>query len=144
MISVSMYSYCAVVVPGELHFYKDAIAMNNNAVNSDLTSNNSGVVFEPVSLALAMSFKIVDKNKNKGSGYVNIDFGDNVVSLKFKTSSEAAKWKEGLLAWKEYAIDYQSLHGGSLAAGFASPSGQGAARSALSDHQALNQMKVSK
>jgi len=68
-----------------------------------------------VDLTLVVNFTIKDKDDgeketHRGSHVVesnrlDLDLADRVLKLRFKSSEEASRWKEGLTIWKDYAND---------------------------------------
>ncbi len=93
--------YMVVRKPGTLFYYKD----------EDITQEPAG----QVDLTLVVNFTIKDKDDgeketHRGSHVVesnrlDLDLADRVLKLRFKSSEEASRWKEGLTIWKDYAND---------------------------------------
>jgi len=95
-------SFAAVVAPGRLKFFKDAVSLVGNEVDPKTMKNNSEV-FPEVDLTLVLSCAAVVKKK-KTEAYLDLELGDETVSLRFKTVEEMELWKSGLNKWKEYSV----------------------------------------
>lgn len=87
--------YMIVRKPGNLFYFKD----------EDTTQEPSG----QVDLTLVVNFTIKDKDDNESSNRdsvrLDLDLADRVLKLRFKTNSEAVRWRDGLTIWKDYAND---------------------------------------
>jgi hypothetical protein len=95
-------AYAAVVAPGTLKFFKEAVTMVDNEVDPKSLKGNSEV-FPAVNLTLVLSCASVEKKK-KAEAFLNLELGDDTVSLRFKTIEEMELWKSGLNKWKDYAV----------------------------------------
>jgi len=78
--------------PGILLTYKDRESASEEAMQSPLTRNELRV--------------LVTINTSPDSLSLDLEFPDEVLTLRFSSSSEAITWKEGLYAWRDFAINY--------------------------------------
>eukprot|EP00595_Chromulina_sp_UTEXLB2642_P000739 CAMPEP_0196763202 /NCGR_PEP_ID=MMETSP1095-20130614/3632_1 /TAXON_ID=96789 ORGANISM="Chromulina nebulosa, Strain UTEXLB2642" /NCGR_SAMPLE_ID=MMETSP1095 /ASSEMBLY_ACC=CAM_ASM_000446 /LENGTH=748 /DNA_ID=CAMNT_0042115913 /DNA_START=674 /DNA_END=2920 /DNA_ORIENTATION=+ len=86
---------CETLAPGELIF-KDK---RTNQIEST------------VDLSTVVGFSIPTPKANKEAVVLELDLGYAVVRLRFKSAIEAENWKNKLLEWKDYAVDFGQLYG---------------------------------
>ena len=62
-------------------------------------------------LTLVVSTSIVPSKKGKDGVHLKLELTEETMDLKFKLTEDAERWKEGLDAWKKYALDFTSFYG---------------------------------
>ena len=62
-------------------------------------------------LPLVVSTTIAPAKKGKDGVHLRIELTEETLDLKFKLTEDAERWKEGLDAWKKYALDFASFYG---------------------------------
>jgi hypothetical protein len=58
-----------------------------------------------IDLQFVINFSVNEATKAESSA-LTIDSEGNKIEIRFKTKHEAARWKEKLIQWKDYSIDY--------------------------------------
>lgn len=85
--------YLIIRKPGQLLYFKDA---NTN-------QDPSG----QVDLRVVMGFNLVEDKKSSHEGVrLDLELADRTLKLRFRTHEDAVQWRETLIAWKDFAIDY--------------------------------------
>ena len=64
-------------------------------------------------LTLVVNISIVPSAKKGKDGgvHLRLELTEETLDLKFKLTEDAERWKEGLEAWKKYALDFSSFYG---------------------------------
>lgn len=104
--------FAAVVAPGTLKFFKEAVTMNADGEVDPSSMKGNSEIFPAVNLTLVLSVGSVEKKK-KTDAFLNLELGDETVNLRFKTIEEMELWKSGLRKWKDYAVAYSNAYGSS-------------------------------
>ena len=92
--------YAEVRQPGCVMFFKDKA----EAVSKRLVAPNSVESKDIIELRFAINFVVAEKEP-----VLSVVTTDGKVDLRFKTKTEAERWKARLIEWKDYSIDYLRL-----------------------------------
>ena len=62
-------------------------------------------------LTLVVGTSVAPSKKGKDGVHLRIELTEETLDIKFKLTDDAERWKEGLDAWKKYALDFSSFYG---------------------------------
>jgi len=94
--------YVEVRTPGKLYFFKDRNEAAETRLKINYVPNDANSMID---LQFVINFSVNEATKAESSA-LTIDSEGNKIEIRFKTKHEAARWKEKLIQWKDYSIDY--------------------------------------
>lgn len=95
-------NYVEVRTPGKLYFFKDKNEAADTRLKIDYAPSDAENMID---LQFVINFSVNEATKGESST-LTIDSEGHKIEIKFKTKHEAARWKEKLIQWKDYSIDY--------------------------------------
>lgn len=112
-------AYAEVRHPGFLYVFKDAqtaaATPSQHTLTGHLGNNKKDSDLTILDLRLVLDFKIVEKKHDVNE--INIETVDASVQLRFASPEDLECWRQGLIDWKDFCVDYGTLFAGTGAKG---------------------------